>query len=81
MLLFTARKSTLPRGVDGARNMPPVKFAIYFNVLGIILLAGPSETFSKLSSREDPKDFGVESILERDDLEESDHELGDDPLI
>jgi hypothetical protein len=70
MLLFTVKKGSLPRGLEGAPGLPPVKFAIYLNILGIVLLAEPSERFSYASSQEGPKAFGVDMIKALSEYEE-----------
>ena len=81
MLLFTVKKGGLPSGVITAAGMPPVKFGAYLNVLGIIVLAEPSEPFSDVPSQEDPKAFGVEFIRGLPEAEESESEAGDEPFL
>ena len=63
-MLFTVTKGSLLSGVITAVGMPPVEFGAYLNMLGIIVLAEPSESFSDVPSQEDPKAFGVEFIRE-----------------
>jgi len=66
MLLFTAKKGKLPAGVESAEGLPEgIKFAIYFNILAVIVLAEPAEHFSNSPSHEGPGAFGVDSIIER----------------
>ena len=48
MLLFTVKKGNLPSGVTMALNMPAVKFGANLNMLGIAVLAEPSEPFSEV---------------------------------
>ena len=40
-----------------------IKFAIYFNILGIVVLAEPAERFSEDVSEGDLEAFGVSSIV------------------
>ena len=61
--------------------MPPVKFGAYLNVLGVIVLAEPSEPFSDVPSQEDPNAFGVEFIRGLPEAEGSESEAGDDPFL
>jgi hypothetical protein len=36
ILLFTVKKGSLPRGLEEVPGLPPVKFGIYLNILGIV---------------------------------------------
>ena len=81
MLLYTVKKGSLPAGAATATGMPPVKFGIYLNVVGIVVLAGPSEEFSKVPSHEAPNAFGVEMIKELPEWEDSGSEVGEDPFL
>ena len=47
-----------------------MKFAICFNTLAIAVIAEPAEKFSNSPSKEEPKAFGVDSIVDWDDVEE-----------
>lgn len=77
MLLFSIRKGTLPRQVQGCGDLPPnLQIAVYFNILAVIVLAEPGEPFSEEDSREQPPAFGVESI--QIDVPEPEEDLGDD---
>ena len=65
MLLFSIKKGNLAKDMQKASNIPEgVEFAIYFNILGIVLLAEPAERFSEDASGEGPEAFGVESLRE-----------------
>ena len=61
--------------------MPPVKFGAYLNVLGVIVLAEPSEPLSDVLSQGDPKAFGVEFIRGLPEAEESESKAGDKPFL
>jgi hypothetical protein len=81
MLLFSAEKGRLPYGMEKATGMPAVESAIRLNILGIILLADPSETFTQVSSREDPSAFGVDSIRKLQGREESESVVEEEPFL
>jgi len=51
-----------------------IKSALYFNTLGVIAIAEPKEHFSKAPSQEGPQAFGVDSIVELPDTQESEDE-------
>lgn len=75
MLLFSIRKGTLPQSVQGRNDLPrDLKVAIYFNILGAIVLAEPAERVSNNTSQEPPQSFGVENI--RTDLSGDDEGEG-----
>ena len=59
----------------------PVEFAVYLNVLEIIVLAGPSEHFSHIPSQEGPTAFGVDAIKELPPYEESELDMEDEPFL
>ena len=52
-------------------------------MLGIVVLAEPSEPFSQVPSQEEPVAFGVDSIREFKfpEPEESESEAGDNPFL
>ena len=52
-------------------------------MLGILVLAEPSEPFSQVPSQEEPVAFGVDSIREFKfpEPEESESEAGDGPFL
>ena len=77
MLLFTVKKGNLPSGVATALGAPPVKFGAYLNVIGIVVLAKPSEPFSEVPSQGDPGAFGID-IRELPEPEGTESEAGDD---
>ena len=62
MLLFTVKKGKLADGVATARGMPSIQSGIYPNMLGIVILAEPSEPFSQIPSQEEPVAFGVDRL-------------------
>ena len=65
MLLFSVKKGTLPPGVNDTRGFPAaIKFGVYLNILGIVVLAEPVERSSERVFQEDPEAFGVSSIIE-----------------
>ena len=62
MLLYTVKKGKLPSGIEGTHSLP--EFAIYLNIVGIVVLARSSEHFSPVVSQEDAPAFGVDSIMQ-----------------
>jgi hypothetical protein len=81
MQIFTIKKGTPPGSVEKARGMPAVKHAIYLNILGIVVLAEPSETLGEAPSQEGPHDFGVNVIREVQESEEGESVGAEDPLM
>ena len=64
MLLFSIKKGKLLKNVEEFRGLPAaIKFAIYFNILGVVVLAEPAERFSEDVSEGDPEAFGVSSLV------------------
>jgi len=82
MLLFSVKKGGLPKGAEGA-NVLDATFAIYPNILAIILLANPAERFSNVPSQEGPEAFGVDTILDVPGNEgsEAGSEDAEDPFL
>ena len=78
MLLFTIKKGALPPGV-ASHNQLALKSALYLDILGIIVLAEPTEPFSLIPSQETAQDVGVGSIKVFDDEDEKGG--GEDPLM
>ena len=78
MLLLTVKKGSLPPGV-AAHGQLALKSALYLNILGLVVLAEPTEPFSLISSQETAGDVGVESIRGVD--EDNENEDGEDPLM
>ena len=75
MLLFTVKKGNLSTAVKDAIGMPEdIKFAIYFNILAVIVLAEPAERFSNSPSKEGPEAFGVDRIIQLPESQESESE-------
>lgn len=71
MLLFSIKKGNLSKEMQKASNIPEgVEFAIYFNILGIAVLAEPADQFSEDPSGEEPEAFGVDNILQYPDSQE-----------
>lgn len=65
MLLFSIRKGNLPSAVEEAKVLPAaIKFAIYLNILGVVVLAELAELFSEEQSREVPEAFGVDAVID-----------------
>lgn len=63
MVLFTVNKSGLSKAMKEAKGVPKcVKFALYFNLLGIIVLEDPVDDFSRESLPGAPESFGVSTI-------------------
>ena len=60
MLLFSIKKGALPPGVDKAAGIPAnVKFAIYFSILMVMVIAEPTERFSSSLCKEGLEAFGL----------------------
>ena len=81
MLLFSVRKGNLAKGMAEAGNLPVnVEFAIYLNLLAVVVLAEPEDPFSEEPSLEGPAAFGVDSVVEFPDPEEGEpvEEEGED---
>jgi hypothetical protein len=83
MLLFSVKKGSISPAVIGAVGMPDdMKFAIYLNILAVIVLAEPAERFSDTASQEEPKAFGVDSIVQLDDSDsEDDGNNSEEPFL
>lgn len=63
MLLFSVKRGNLPKNMQGRGDIPPgTNFAVYLNVLGIIVLSEPGERFSYIESQEHPETFGVRKV-------------------
>ena len=63
MLLFSVKKGKLPKNVQGRDDLPGgISFAIYLNIVAIIVLAEPGERFSYHESQDGPGTFGVRTI-------------------
>jgi hypothetical protein len=80
MVLFTVKRGRLPSGLEVTPSLP-IEFAVYLNVLGIVILAGPSEHFSNIPSQEGPTAFGVDAIKELPPYEESELDVEDEPFL
>ena len=75
MLLFSVKKGNLSEAVRGTVGLPKnINSAIYFNILGVVVLAEPAERFSNTPAEEGPQAFGVESIVKLPDIQESEDE-------
>jgi hypothetical protein len=72
MVLFTTKKADLPEKMQEAPNLPrSIKFALYFNVLGIVVLEEPVDKFSGELSQEVPMAYGVDKIVEYEEKSET----------
>ena len=79
MALFTVKKGSLGNKAQSAADPPEgVTFALYLNVLAIIVLKEPAEQFSSEPSQEVPHAFGVDSIAEDFGLAQGEVEEGED---
>jgi hypothetical protein len=80
LLLFSIKKGGLPKVVE---KIADTTFAIYFNILAIILLAEPVDSFSDTTSEEEPQAFGVDRILDVSGNEniETDSEVEEEPFL
>jgi hypothetical protein len=68
MVLFSTKKAELPEKMQEAPNLPrSIKFAIYFNILGVVVLEEPVEKFSSEPSKEEPTAYGVDKVVEYED--------------
>lgn len=90
MVLFSTKKGELPKAMRGINNLPQgVEFGIYFNILGVVILAEPNEQFSETPSGKGPQAFGVEKVQTwgvvedgaSDGEEEKDEGEIDEPLL
>jgi hypothetical protein len=51
------------------KNLPKgIKFAIYFNIVGIIVLDEPTDQFSEIASQETAEAFRVDKIREFEEV-------------
>ena len=67
MVLFTTKKVIVSSPVRAARGMPPIRFGVHFNILGIVVLADPGEQVTQVTPQQAPDEFGVSSIRELSD--------------
>ena len=92
MLLFSIKKGKLGEAIRVAPNLPEdVKFALYLNILGVVVLAEGAEQFSDVPSQEPPEAFSVDNVLkfggapdvDNDDVDDDENAdtLPDDPLL
>jgi len=86
MLLFSVKKGNPLEAVRGTVGLPKnINSAIYFNILNVVVLAEPAEHFSNTPTEERPQAFGVESIVELPDIQESkdesDGERPEEPFL
>jgi hypothetical protein len=65
MLLFSVKRGGLGAKAKTASDLPrDVAFAMYFNILAVIVLKDPAEDFEGGTSREGPHAFGVDNVAE-----------------
>ena len=89
MVLFSTKKGELAKAMKGINNLPKgIEFGFYFNVLGAVVLTGPSEQFSETPSSEGPEAFGVDKVQtwdvvedEKSEGEDGVEEGRDEPLL
>lgn len=60
MVLFSIRKSALPKAMKNAPES--IKFVVYLNLLGVIVLEEPVDEVAGGPSQEEPQAFGVNSV-------------------
>jgi len=81
MLLFSIKKGKLPKNLEEFRGLPAaIKFAIYFNILRIVILAEPAEWFSEDVSEGDPEAFRISSIVNWPEEGESERGSGSERI-
>ena len=79
MVLFSMKKGELAKAMQEVKNLPGgVGFGIYFQILGAVVLGGPSEQFSKASLQEGPEAFGVNNIQVWGEVEQEEAGGGSD---
>lgn len=84
MLLFSIRKGKLTKDIQSAPNLlSNINFAMYFNILGVIVLTDPGEQFSIELPVQAPQSFGVDQVLDYEPLPESEgeEEIGEGETI
>ena len=69
-MLFTTKRGRVPITIRGAAGMPPVKFGVYFNILGIVILAEPKQLRAQVPPEELAEDFGVDAVKELREFED-----------
>ena len=82
MLLFTIKKGPPPNGVRDARDMPAtVNYTAYLNIVGIVVLVEPSDTFIQVSSQKGSNNVGVDEIKQLPEESKAEFITGLDPVI
>jgi hypothetical protein len=65
MVLFSVKRGGLGAKAKATRDLPKdVAFAMYFNILAVIVLKDPAEDFKTEASQEGPHAFGIENVAE-----------------
>ena len=65
MVLFSVKRGNLGKKAQDADDLPDdVTFALYLNLLAVIVLAESAEPFSVEPSQEPPQVFGVDEIAD-----------------
>ncbi|KAF9781147.1 hypothetical protein BJ322DRAFT_1111866 [Thelephora terrestris] len=65
MVLFSVKRGGLGAKAKATRDLPKdVVFAMYFNILAVIVLKDPAEDFKTEASQEGPHAFGIENVAE-----------------
>lgn len=71
MLLFSTRKGNVPDRMGGAPNIPKnVKFTVYFNTLGIVVLEEPSGYWNRSTGQGKAETYGMDKIVEYNKIQE-----------
>ncbi|KAF9779575.1 hypothetical protein BJ322DRAFT_1024444 [Thelephora terrestris] len=78
MMLFSIRKGALPSAIQEREDLPrALTTAVYFNILGVVVLAEPGEKSTSDNSGEGPEAFGVNSVQTELPELEDDGEVGE----
>ena len=90
MVLFSTKRGELAKAMKGIGNLPKgLEFGVYFQILSVVVLTGPSEQFSDTPSQEGPEAFGVDRVQiwgevaggEDGNEGEKEDEVIDEPLL
>ena len=82
MLLSTIKKGTLPNGARDVRDMPAtVNYTTYLNIVGIVVLVEPSDTFTQVSSQKGLNNVGVDEIKQLPEESKAEFITGLNPVM
>ena len=70
LVVFTTERGKVPIMIHGVVGMPPIKFWVYFNVLGVVILAEPKQLWAQVPLEELAEDFRVDSVKELHESED-----------